>query len=127
MKKAMRLEGNALLLAVVLTACGQSETPKQADVPTVEELASDPAHLKELRQQCNTVHATLGDVLCNRVAEAKRKRLYGNGKCLVRRRRNRSNSEDICDSARQRHADRMVVRIPRYRYDAIWLAATHSV
>lgn len=32
-----------LMLAVVLTACGPSETPKQADVPTVEELASDPA------------------------------------------------------------------------------------
>ena len=29
-----------LLLAVVLTACGQSETPKQANVPTVEELAA---------------------------------------------------------------------------------------
>ncbi len=68
------------LLVAVLTACGQSETPKQADVPTVEELAADPARLKELRQQCKTDRAGLGDVLCNRVAEATRKRFYGDGK-----------------------------------------------
>ena len=67
------------LLAVALTACGQSETPKQADGPTVEELAADPARLKELRQQCKTDRARLGDVLCNRVAEATRKRFYGGG------------------------------------------------
>ena len=67
------------LLAVALTACGQSETPKQADGPTVEELAADPARLKELRQQCQTDRARLGDVLCNRVAEATRKRFYGDG------------------------------------------------
>jgi hypothetical protein len=35
--------------------------------------------LKELRQQCKTDRATLGDVLCNRVAEATRKRFYGDG------------------------------------------------
>ncbi|ALB53335.1 probable lipoprotein [Cronobacter universalis NCTC 9529] len=68
-----------LLLAGLLTACGPSETPKQANIPTVEELAADPARLKELRQQCKTDRATLGDVLCNRVAEATRKRFYGGG------------------------------------------------
>ncbi|NIJ79251.1 EexN family lipoprotein [Xanthomonas cannabis] len=68
-----------LLLIVVLTACGPSETPKQPNVPTVEELAADPARLKELRQQCKTDRATLGDLLCNRVAEAMRKRFYGDG------------------------------------------------
>ncbi len=68
-----------LMLAVVLTGCGQSDTPKQADIPTVEELAANPARLKELRQQCKTDRATLGDVLCNRVAEATRKRFYGDG------------------------------------------------
>lgn len=68
------------MLAVLLTACGPSETPKQANVPTVDELAADPARLKELRHQCKTDRATLGDVLCNRVAEAARKRFYGNGK-----------------------------------------------
>ena len=69
-----------LLLVALLTACGPSETPKQANVPTVEELAADPVRLKELRQQCKTDRATLGDVLCNRVAEATRKRFYGDGK-----------------------------------------------
>ncbi|HDS1313830.1 TPA: entry exclusion lipoprotein TrbK, partial [Stenotrophomonas maltophilia] len=34
----------------------------------------------ELRQQCKTDRARLGDVLCNRVAEATRKRFYGDGK-----------------------------------------------
>ncbi|VFR23451.1 probable lipoprotein [plant metagenome] len=69
-----------LLLIAALTACGQSETSKQANVPTVDELAADPARLKELRQQCKTDRTTLGDVLCNRVAEATRKRFYGDGK-----------------------------------------------
>lgn len=69
-----------LLLITALTACGQSETPKPANVPTVDELAADPARLKELRQQCKTDRTTLGDVLCNRVAEATRKRFYGDEK-----------------------------------------------
>ncbi len=69
-----------LLLIAVLAACGPSETHKQDNVPTVDELAVDPARLKELRQQCKTDRATLGDVLCNRVAEATRKRFYGAGK-----------------------------------------------
>lgn len=68
-----------LLLVMLLTACSPSETPKQVNVPTVEELAADPARLKGLRQQCKTDRATLGDELCNRVAEATRKRFYGNG------------------------------------------------
>ena len=69
-----------LLLVALLTACGPSETPKQANVPTVEELAADPVRLKELRQQCKTDRATLGDVLCNRVAEATNRRFLGDGK-----------------------------------------------
>ncbi|HDP4805349.1 EexN family lipoprotein [Pseudomonas aeruginosa] len=68
-----------LLLAVALTACGQSETPRNTDLPTVEELASNPERLKELRQQCKLERAKLGDELCNRVAEATRKRFYGDG------------------------------------------------
>lgn len=65
---------------MALTACGPSETPQQNDVPTVEELASNPERLKELRQQCKTDRARLSDVLCARVAEATRKRFYGDGK-----------------------------------------------
>ncbi|MFL4215042.1 EexN family lipoprotein [Pseudomonas aeruginosa] len=79
MKKAI-----PFLLAAILTACGQSETPQKAissepDIPTVEELAANPERLKELRQQCKTDRPKLGDVLCNRVAEATRKRSYGDG------------------------------------------------
>ena len=69
----------ALVLAAVLTACGPSDTPEKTDAPSVEELASNPVRLKELRQQCKTDRATLGDELCNRVAEATRKRFYGGG------------------------------------------------
>ena len=72
------------LLTAILTACGQSETPQnantsEANIPTVEELAANPERLKELRQQCKTDRLKLGDVLCNRVAEATRKRFYGDG------------------------------------------------
>lgn len=70
-----------LLLAAALTACGPSEPPKPAaNVPTVEELAADPERLKELRRQCKTERPAMGDVLCNRVAEATNKRFFGNGK-----------------------------------------------
>ncbi|WP_193075188.1 EexN family lipoprotein [Pseudomonas sp. FME51] len=68
-----------LLLVAALTACGQSETPGQADVPTVEELAADPERLRELREQCKTDRPRLGDVLCNRVAEATNRRFFGDG------------------------------------------------
>lgn len=69
-----------MLVTVALTACGPSETPEQGNIPTVEELASNPERLKNLRQRCKTDRAELGDVLCNRVAEATRKRFYGDGK-----------------------------------------------
>ena len=73
-----------LLLVAALTACGQSGTPQKptdsaANIPTVEELAANPERLKELRQQCKTDRPKLGDVLCNRVAEATRNRFYGDG------------------------------------------------
>ncbi|MGU5666602.1 EexN family lipoprotein [Aeromonas hydrophila] len=73
------------LLAAALTACGQSEAPQEAadsgaSIPTVEELAADPERLKDLRQQCKTDRPTLGDVLCNRVAEATNRRFFGDGK-----------------------------------------------
>ncbi len=72
------------LLVAVLTACGQSETPQkantsEANIPTMEELAANPERLKELRQQCKTDRPKRGDVLCNRVAGATRKRFYGDG------------------------------------------------
>jgi len=73
------------ILVAALSACGPSDEPKQAsnaeaNIPTVDELASNPERLKELRQQCKTDRPKLGDVLCNRVSEATRKRFYGDGK-----------------------------------------------
>ncbi|MCA8263989.1 EexN family lipoprotein [Burkholderia multivorans] len=69
------------LLVALLTACGPSERPKKdVNVPTVEELAANPERLKELRRQCKTERPTMGDVLCNRVAEATNKRFFGDGK-----------------------------------------------
>ena len=47
---------------------------------TVESLAANPERLKELRRQCKTERPTMGDVLCNRVAEATNKRFFGDGK-----------------------------------------------
>lgn len=70
MKKIM-----PLLCAAMLTGCGPSEP-----IETVESLASNPERLKELRQQCKLDRAKLGNELCNRVAEATRKRFYGDGK-----------------------------------------------
>lgn len=64
-----------LILAVALTACGKSQPTE-----TVESLAANPERLKELREQCKTDRAKLGDELCNRVAEATNRRFFGDGK-----------------------------------------------
>lgn len=64
-----------LVLAVTLTACGKS-----APTETVESLAANPERLKELRQQCQTDRAKLGDEFCNRVAAATNRRFFGDGK-----------------------------------------------
>ena len=72
MKKTM-----LLLCAAMLVACGPSEPTANE---TVESLVANPERLKELRQQCKLERAKLGDELCNRVAEATRKRFYGDGK-----------------------------------------------
>lgn len=64
-----------LLLTMLVAGCGPSQPAE-----TVESLAANPERLKELRQQCKLERAELGDELCNRVAEATRKRFYGDGK-----------------------------------------------
>lgn len=75
MKKVM-----PFLCVLALTACGQPDAPTPSALPTVDELAADPVRLKELREQCKLERAQLGDKLCNRVAEATRKRFYGDEK-----------------------------------------------
>jgi hypothetical protein len=73
-----------LLLAAMLVACGKPEPTEMnrssAPTETVESLAANPLRLKELRQQCKTDRASLGDELCIRVAEATNRRFLGNGK-----------------------------------------------
>jgi hypothetical protein len=60
------------ILVVGLAACGRPEP-----VETAESLAANPERLKELRKQCRQDRAKSGDELCNQVAEATRKRFYG--------------------------------------------------
>ena len=52
----------------------------ESDIPTVEKLVADPTRLKALREQCKADRVTTGAMLCDRVAEATRKRFYGDGK-----------------------------------------------
>lgn len=115
------------LLPLAGTACGQSETLKPADVPTVEELAADPARLKELRQQCKTDRATRGDVLCNRAAEATNRRFFGDGRCLIRRLKNRPSF----DRGRSATSPSFLVRHAAMRYClrrfSLLRCDTHSV
>lgn len=70
----------SVVCVLTLTACGQPDTPALSALPTVDELAADSAKLKALRQQCKLDRAGLGDELCNRIAEATRKRFYGDGR-----------------------------------------------
>ncbi|WP_116140137.1 EexN family lipoprotein [Trinickia diaoshuihuensis] len=66
-----------MLLALVVVLNGCSKAPP---TETVEALAANPERLKELREQCKTDRAKLGDELCNRVAEATNRRFLGDGK-----------------------------------------------
>ena len=60
---------------IALAACDKS-----GPTETVDGLAADPERLKELREQCISERAKLGDELCNRVAEATNRRFFANGK-----------------------------------------------
>ena len=68
-----------ILLSSTLAACSPSGKPDKGNLPTVDELALNPERLKKLRQQCKLDRPMLGDQLCNRVAEATRKRSYEDG------------------------------------------------
>lgn len=61
--------------ALLLSACCKSQPTE-----TVESLVADPVRLKQLREQCKTERAKLGDELCDRVAEATQRRFFGDGK-----------------------------------------------
>jgi hypothetical protein len=68
-----------ILCLLALIACGEPDTQVPSRIPSVDELAADPDALKKLRQQCRLGRDELGDQLCNRVADATRKRFYGDG------------------------------------------------
>ncbi len=64
----------AAVAALLLVACG-----KPASIESVESLVSNPQRLKELREACKADHAKVGDAQCNAVAEATRRRFFGQG------------------------------------------------
>jgi len=59
----------------LIAGCGRS-TPTD----TVESLVANPERLKELRVQCKSDHAKVGDAVCAAVSEATRRRFMGGGK-----------------------------------------------
>lgn len=61
--------------ALLLSACGKPQPTE-----TVESLMADLERLKLLREQCKTDRAKLGDELCGRIAEASKRRFFGDGK-----------------------------------------------
>lgn len=68
MQRAFLAITTALALCALL-ACSE----RQPD-DTVESLVANPKRFKELQAQCKAEHAKLGDAVCNRVAEAARRR-----------------------------------------------------
>src|SRR5688572_5179403 len=71
------MQSRHLLLACLfaLAACQQRVEPTES----VESLVSNPERLAELRDKCRQDHVSVGDVQCNRVAEATRRRFVGKG------------------------------------------------
>jgi hypothetical protein len=86
------------LLAAALTACGQSETPQkantsEANIPTVEELASNPERFKELRQQCKTDRPKLATCCATGWPKPRASDSMATAKRPTRRRKNRRSSD----------------------------------
>ena len=62
----------SVLMAVLLTACGQQPAENLADA-----LAADPVRLKALRGQCAADRQAVGEDACRAAAEAFRRRFAG--------------------------------------------------
>ena len=63
------------LLAVLLTACGQSSDQQRAD-DLAATLAADPVRLKALRTRCEADRQAAGEDTCRAAAEAFRRRFF---------------------------------------------------
>lgn len=70
----MKILLTIIACTLLLAACNK---PEPTD--TVESLMANPERLNEVRAQCKADHAKVGDALCNRAAEATRRRFMGNG------------------------------------------------
>ena len=64
----------AVVCGLILAACDNA-----GPADTVESLMADAERLKALRAACKTDHDSVGDALCNRAAEATRRRFMGSG------------------------------------------------
>ncbi len=64
-----------VLLAVLLTACGQSSGEQRAENPA-DALAADPMRLRALRAQCAADRKAVGEDACRAAAEAFRRRFF---------------------------------------------------
>lgn len=64
-----------VLLAVLLTACGQSSDQQRAE-DLAATLAADPVRLKALRAQCTADRQAAGEDTCRAAAEAFRRRFF---------------------------------------------------
>lgn len=63
------------LLAVLLTACGQSSDQQRAE-DLAAALAADPVRLKALRAQCAADRQAAGEDACRAAADAFRRRFF---------------------------------------------------
>ena len=64
-----------VLLAVLLTACGQSSDQQRAE-DLAATLTADPVRLKALRAQCAANRQAAGEDACRAAAEAFRRRFF---------------------------------------------------
>lgn len=75
-KSSIMVTASAVASAILLlSACGKTEPTAAA-----ESLMGNPERLAQLQDQCKTERKKLGDELCARVAEASKRRFFGDGK-----------------------------------------------
>jgi len=103
-----------ILCALALTACGETGRP-EAPLPTVDELAADPARLEELRPQCKLDRAKLGDACAIEWPKQRAGASSGTEGCLIRRRKRCPNS--------RRYPSAKSPTVPPIRRNAFTLAA----